>query len=482
MADVSLRQISDHLFEIPPTGDMRVPGRIYASRALMELSRNDESLQQVAHVAELPGIVGASLAMPDFHWGYGFPIGGVAAFDAESGVVSPGGVGYDINCGVRLVRTGLKHADVKDRIRDVARQIFRDIPAGVGSDGTIKVKDRAEGARLVTEGARWAVERGFGSADDLLHIEEGGRLEGADPEAVPHRAWERGLPQVGSLGSGNHFLEIQIVDEIFHPAAAARFGLERGTVAFAIHSGSRGFGHQICEESLASMVRAAGKYGIRLPDRQLCCAPLGSPEASRYLGAMFAAANFAFANRQVMKGVAEKALARATGRSADDLDARLVYDVCHNIAKFETHEVGGKPRKLCVHRKGATRALPPGHALIPEAYRDLGQPVLVPGDMGRASYLLIGNARASKDTFASTCHGAGRRHSRTAMKRMLQGRDLQREMLEKHGVVVMAHSRDGIIEEMPEAYKDVSEVVEVMERAGISDRVVRLKPIACIKG
>jgi len=482
MSDVPLQQINDYLFEIPPTGDMRVPGRIYASRDLMDLAKSDESLTQVMNVAQLPGIVGASLAMPDFHWGYGFPIGGVAAFDAETGVVSPGGVGYDINCGVRIFRTGLMHADVKDRIRDVARQIFRDIPAGVGSDGAIKLKDRTEGARLVTGGAPWAVERGFGSADDLLHIEEGGCLAGANPDDVPHRAWERGLPQVGSLGSGNHFLELQIVEEIFLPKVAARFGLERGTVTVAIHSGSRGFGHQICEESLAAMVRASSAYGIRLPDRQLCCAPIGSPEADRYFGAMFAAANFAFANRQVMKGVAERALARATGRSLQDLDSRLIYDVCHNIAKFETHEVGGRLRKLCVHRKGATRALPPGHPLIPEAYRDLGQPVFVPGDMGRASYLLIGNARASKDTFASTCHGAGRRHSRGAMKRMLAGRDLQREMLEKHGVVVMAHSRDGIIEEMPQAYKDVTEVVEVMERAGISDKVVRLKPIACIKG
>jgi tRNA-splicing ligase RtcB len=479
---VDLRRLNDHLYEIPPTGAMRVPGRIYASADLMDLAKSDESLQQVMNVAQLPGIVGASLAMPDFHWGYGFPIGGVAAFDAETGVVSPGGVGYDINCGVRIFRTSLTHADLKDRVRDVTRQIFRDVPAGVGADGTVRIADRVEGARLVTGGAPWAVERGYGSPEDLLHIEEGGCLAGADPDAVPPRAWERGLPQVGSLGSGNHFLELQVVEEVFRPNVAKRFGLEQGTVTVAIHSGSRGFGHQICEESLAAMVRAAAKYGIRLPDRQLCCAPLGSPEANRYFGAMFAAANFAFANRQVMKGIAERALARATGRTVQELDTRLVYDVCHNIAKFETHEVDGKPRKLCVHRKGATRALPPGHPLIPDAYRDLGQPVFVPGDMGRASYLLIGNARASKETFASTCHGAGRRHSRSAMKRMLQGRDLQREMLEKHGVVVMAHSRDGIVEEMPEAYKNVTDVVDVMERAGISDKVVRLKPIACIKG
>jgi len=482
MAEVPLRRLSDVVYEIPQTGAMRVPGRIYASPELMESAKHDESLVQVMNVAHLPGIVGASLAMPDFHWGYGFPIGGVAAFDAKSGVVSPGGVGYDINCGVRLLRTDLKLADVKEGIRDIARQIFRDVPAGVGRDGTVKTPSRAEGERLVVEGARWAIERGYGAEEDLARIEEGGRIEGAKPEAVPARAWERGLNQIGSLGSGNHFLEIQVVEEVFLPEVAARLGLDAGTIAVAIHSGSRGFGHQICEESLAGMVRAAARYGIPLPDRQLCCAPLGSPEADRYLAAMAAAANFAFVNRQVMAGVVAKALARATGRSAPDLGCRLVYDVCHNIAKFEDHEVDGVTRRLCIHRKGATRALPPGHPLVPEAYRDLGQPVLVPGDMGRASFLLVGNARASRATFASTCHGAGRRHSRSAMKRMLRGRDLEKEMLQKHGVVVMAHSRDGIIEEMPEAYKDVTEVVDVMERAGISDKVVRLRPLACIKG
>jgi tRNA-splicing ligase RtcB len=482
MSDVPLRRLSDVLYEIPQIGEMRVPGRIYASPELMESAKQDESLRQVMNVAHLPGIVVASLAMPDFHWGYGFPIGGVAAFDLKDGVVSPGGVGYDINCGVRLLRTGLALDDVKEGIRDLARQIFRDVPAGVGRDGAAQVPSRAEGERLVVEGARWAVERGYGSEEDLSRIEEGGRIEGARPDAVPARAWERGLSQIGSLGSGNHFLEIQVVEEVFLPEVAKRLGLEAGTIAVAIHSGSRGFGHQICEESLTAMVRAAARYGISLPDRQLCCAPLGSPEADRYLAAMAAAANFAFVNRQVMAGVVGKALARATGRSPADLAIRLVYDVCHNIAKFETHEVDGVDRKLCVHRKGATRALPPGHPLVPEAYRDLGQPVLVPGDMGRASFVLVGNARASKATFASTCHGAGRRHSRAAMKRMLRGRDLEREMREKHGVVVMAHSRDGIVEEMPEAYKDVTEVVEVMERAGISDKVVRLRPLACIKG
>ncbi|MBI4565862.1 MAG: RtcB family protein [Planctomycetes bacterium] len=482
METVALHRLSDCVVEIPKTGAMRVPGRIYATADIMESEGQDESLKQVMNVACLPGIVGFSLAMPDFHWGYGFPIGGVAAFDAEDGVVSPGGVGYDINCGVRLMRTNLTHGDVRGRLRDIVRQIFRDIPAGVGGGGSITTPSRREADDLLTRGAAWAVERGFGAEDDLQHIEEGGRLEGADPGAVPPRSYERGLKQIGSLGSGNHFLELQIVDEVYRPEIARRFGLERETLAVAIHSGSRGFGHQTCEEFLSVMLRASRAYGIDLPDRQLCCAPLSSPEAKRYLGAMFAAANFAFVNRQVMKGVAERALARATGRSLEDLGMRLIYDVCHNIAKFETHEVDGRPRRLCLHRKGATRALPPEHPLIPPGYRDLGQPVLVPGDMGRASFLLIGNARASKDTFASTCHGAGRRRSRSAMKRALRGRDLYREMEEKYNVLVMAHSRDGVAEEMPDAYKDVTAVVDVMERAGISDKVARLRPIACIKG
>lgn len=479
---IPFRRLNDHLVEIPRHGRMRVPGRVYASEELLGEAKQDESLQQVANVASLPGIVGASLAMPDFHWGYGFPIGGVAAFDADEGIVSPGGVGYDINCGIRLVRSNLKLADVADKIRDLAKQVFRDVPAGVGGEGSVRRPTREEANDLLTKGAKWAVERGFGSADDLTHIEEGGALPGADPDAVPPRAFERGLPQIGSLGSGNHFLEIQTVEEIYLPKVAERFGLERGTIVLAIHSGSRGFGHQTCEDYLGVMLRASGKYGIELPDRQLCGAPLTSPEAKRYLGAMAAAANYAFVNRQVMKGVAEQSFAKATGRTTRDLDMRLIYDVCHNIAKFETHEVDGKPRRLCVHRKGATRALPPGHPLVPEAYRDLGQPVLVPGDMGRASFLLIGNARASKDTFASTCHGAGRRHSRNEMKRRMAGQDLYKIMEERHGVIVLGHSREGVAEEMPEAYKNVTEVVDVMERAGISDKVVRLRPLACIKG
>ncbi len=482
MSPVPLNRLNDYSVEIPRHGAMRVPGRVYASEQLMTGGRQDDALQQVVNVATLPGIVGASLAMPDFHWGYGFPIGGVAAFDAQEGLVSPGGVGYDINCGVRLLRTDLQLADVADRIEAVAKQVFRDVPAGVGREGPIKIPTRLDAERLLTKGAAWAVEEGYGSADDLAHIEEGGCLPGANPGAVPPRAYERGLPQIGSLGSGNHFLEIQVVEEVYLPKVADRLGLAKGSIALAIHSGSRGFGHQVCEDHLGMMVAASRKYGLELPDRQLCGAPLVSPEGRAYLGAMAAAANFAFVNRQVMQHLAGRAVARATGRTAERLGLRLVYDVCHNIAKFERHVVDGVERELCVHRKGATRALPPGHPLVPAAYRDLGQPVLVPGDMGRASFLLVGNARASGATFASTCHGAGRNHSRTEMKKRMAGRDLYREMRERHGVLVLGHSREGVAEEMPEAYKDVTQVVDVMERAGISDKVVRLRPLACIKG
>jgi tRNA-splicing ligase RtcB len=479
---IDLVRLSDSAVEIPKTGAMRVPGRIYASESLLEPAKLDEAVQQVRNVAHLPGIVKHSLAMPDFHWGYGFPIGGVAAFDAEEGVVSPGGVGYDINCGVRLVRSDLTLDEVRPKLRDIVNQVFRDIPAGVGQGGAIRTPSKEEGRRMSVMGARWAVEQGFGTDRDLDLIEEGGCLKGADPDAVSARAWERGLSQLGTLGSGNHFLELQVVEAVYRPDVAERLGLALNGIVFAVHSGSRGFGYQVCDDSIGVMMKAAGKYGIHLPDRQLCCAPLSSPEAKRYLGAMCAAANFAFANRQIMMALAQRAIARVIGRGPDHLGFRLIYDLCHNIAKFEEHDVDGVLRRLCVHRKGATRALPPGHPLVPKAYADLGQPVFVPGDMGRASFLLIGNARASKETFASTCHGAGRKHSRGAMKKMMGGRDLFKLLEEKYGVIVRGHSRDGVAEEMPDAYKDAAEVVNVMEHAGISDKVVRLKPLACIKG
>ncbi|HXX92228.1 MAG TPA: RtcB family protein, partial [Planctomycetota bacterium] len=381
------------------------------------------------------------------------------------------------NCGVRLIRTDLERSEVQPKIRDLVRNIFRAIPAGVGSDGAIPTPKEADALAIVTQGAKWAVDHGYGVPADLDHIEDGGLYPGADPKAVGDRAFKRGMPQVGTLGSGNHFLEIQVVDRIFRKDVAAHFGLREGTVCFSIHSGSRGFGYQVCEDNLKSMVRASEHYGIALPDRQLCCAPLSSPEAKQYLAAMACAANFAWVNRQVMTALTRRVFAQTLGVTEDSLEARLIYDVCHNIAKMEEH--GG--RRLCVHRKGATRAFGPGHPLLPPAYRDLGQPTFIPGDMGRASFLLIGKEGSMRETFGSTCHGAGRAHSRTAMKRMTQGRNLFRE-LEERGVIVMAHGRDSVAEEMPEAYKDASLVVDVMEQAGVTDKVARLVPIGCIKG
>jgi tRNA-splicing ligase RtcB len=473
-----LKKIQPWLYEVPKRGGMRVPGRIYASPELLESQKVDEAVEQVRNVAHLPGIVDYSLAMPDFHWGYGFPIGGVAAFDEEDGVLSPGGIGFDQNCGVRLVRTSLDRADVQPKIRELVRNIFRAIPAGVGSDGAIPTPKADDARAIVTQGAKWAVYHGYGTPDDLDHIEDGGLYPGADPKAVSDRAFSRGMPQVGTLGSGNHFLEIQVVDHIYRKDVAERFGLKVGTICFSIHSGSRGFGYQVCEDYLKIMIRASKDYGIALPDRQLCCAPLRSPEAKQFLAAMACAANFAWVNRQVMTAITRRIFAQTLAVTEESLEARLIYDVCHNIAKMEEH--GG--RRLCVHRKGATRAFGPGHPLLPEAYRDLGQPTFIPGDMGRASFLLIGKAGSMRETFGSTCHGAGRAHSRTAMKKMTQGRNLFKELEEERGVIVMAHGRDSVAEEMPEAYKDASLVVDVMEQAGVTDKVARLRPLGCIKG
>lgn len=479
---MTIRRLTDYLYEIPREGKMRVPGRIYASEELMRTQKNDEAIQQVRNVAHMPGIVNYAIAMPDFHWGYGFPVGGVAAFDLDEGVISPGGIGYDINCGVRLMSTSVTWDRLKTQIRETVRNLYKAVPAGVGADSSIPEPNMEEFKKIVTQGARWAVERGYGRPGDIEHIEENGCLEGADLNAVSKRAVERGKPQIGSLGSGNHFMELQIVAEIIQPQIAARLGLREGSVALAIHSGSRGFGHQICDDYLATMLKASQKYGIELPDRQLCCAPFRSEEAQRYLAAMKCAANFAWNNRQVMRGIAQRVMAQTLGITEDELDMRLVYDVCHNIGKVEEHVVDGKKKKVVIHRKGATRALGPGHPLVPEAYRDIGQPVLIPGDMGRSSYLLIGTQTAESETFGSSCHGAGRVASRKQMLRQTRGRDLFQELQEKHGVVVMGHGRDSVAEEMPEAYKDASQVVEVVEKAGISKAVVRLKPVGCIKG
>ncbi len=482
MADLQIRRISPACIEVPPQGGMRVPGRVFASEALLRTQKAEEAVQQVANVAHLPGIVKYSMAMPDFHWGYGFPIGGVAAMDVEGGVVSPGGVGFDINCGVRVISTRLMLDEVRPRIREVIRAIYRDVPSGVGSGGAIPKLKREELEALAVQGAPWAVARGFGRAADLDAIEDGGVYPEADPGRVGERAMKRGADQVGTLGSGNHFLEIDVVDEVYLPDIAARMGLEKDRIAVGIHTGSRAFGYQICEDFTRAMQKASRAHGIDVPDRQLACAPVRSPEGKAYLGAMACAANYAWVNRQVIMALVERALARVLGRSADDLGMRLIYDVCHNIAKLETHEVDGTPRALCVHRKGATRAFGPGHPAVPEPWRDVGQPVLIPGDMGRCSYVLVGTEGAMRETFGSACHGAGRVASRSAMLKSRRHANPFKEMEERFGVFVMAPGAAGAVEELPDAYKDVSEVVETCETAGISRKVARLRPLGVMKG
>lgn len=477
--EAKLRKIEAYLWEVEKTGGMRVPGRIYANESMVDQARSEGGLAQVVNVAHLPGIVGYSLAMPDIHWGYGFPIGGVAATDpAEGGVISPGGVGYDINCGVRLATTRLGYPDVQGKMEALVTSLFRHIPTGVGSSGAIQRVSHKELDQVMVKGARWAVEQGYGLDRDLEHTEEEGCLAGADPAAVSQRARDRGRDQLGTLGSGNHFTEIDIVEEIYHEEAAREFGLHEGQIALQIHTGSRGFGHQVCDDYLKVMARAARKYDLQLPDRQLACAPVESDEGRQYMAAMACAANFAWANRQIIMALAERALLEALGISPRDLGMRLVYDVCHNIAKIEDHEVAGSVRTLCVHRKGATRAYPPLDAKNP--WR-LGQPVLVPGDMGTESYVCLGQEKSLRATWGSTCHGAGRVMSRRQATRQFRGRDLIREMRDR-GIEVLAKDRRTVAEEMSDAYKDVSQVVAVMHEAGISLKVAKLRPLAVIKG
>ena len=439
---------------------LRTDVRIFASRALVEQIRADDSLDQAANVATLPGIVGSSLAMPDIHQGYGFPIGGVCATDpAQGGVVSPGGVGFDINCGVRLLRTNLGRAEVKARIDELIEQAFRDVPCGTG-------------------GAGWMTRHGYGPATDAERCEAGGSLPGADPDTVSPQAKQRGRPQLGTLGSGNHFMEVQYVESIHDAAAAQAYGLEEGQVVVLIHSGSRGLGHQVCTDALKQMGTAMKRYGIELPDRQLACVPADSPEGRHYLGSMRAAANFAWANRQAIAHFLRTSFAAVFGARAQ-LD--VVYDVCHNIAKLERHEVEGGTRPVLVHRKGATRAFPPGHAETPAAYRDVGQPVFIPGSMGTASWVLAGQAGAMRESFGTCCHGAGRLLSRKAAK---HGRSVE-DVLAKLGalgVVVRSETRKGLLEEIPEAYKDVDEVIAVVHGAGLAKKVARLRPMGVIKG
>lgn len=467
-------------WEIPRTGKMLVPGLIFADERILPSIEDDRSPEQVYNVAHLPGIVDRSLAMPDIHWGYGFPIGGVAAFDLERGVVSPGGVGYDINCGVRVAVTGLKREVVAAHIRPLIDALFARVPCGVGSKGDIRLS-RNEMDAVLKLGAAWAVSRGMGNSSDVGRIENQGALPGADPAAVSDRAFERGRDQLGTLGSGNHFLEIGYVEEIFDAETASQWGLELDGVTMMVHSGSRGLGYQVCDEFLARMVKSVAKEGIDLPDRQLACTRFTSDLAQEYLSAMAAAANFAFANRQVLMHLARRTWEEVLEIPPKDLRFRLLYDVCHNIAKIETHEVNGKKTRLCVHRKGATRAFPAGHPELPPEYRASGQPVLIPGDMGRASYILAGEPGSMKETFGSACHGAGRLLSRSKALKVAKGRAIERELQAAH-VYPRSKGFKTLKEEIPEAYKDVSLVVDVVQRAGLARKVARIRPMGVVKG
>lgn len=463
-------------WRIDRAGDMKVPGVVFVSRELLPEAAADQSLQQVANVATLPGIVEASYAMPDVHWGYGFPIGGVAATEVDNGgVVSPGGVGFDISCGVRLLIAPIDRHELSFHLEMVMDALDRLVPRGMGR-GAVWELGEPELRRVLQGGARAAVEAGYGDERDLERCEDGGVLEGADADAVSERALARGLHQVGSLGSGNHFLEVQVVEEVLDAVVASRFGLRVGQVCVMIHSGSRGLGHQVCTDAVAGMETAMRRYGLSVPDRQLACVPVRSPEGRAYLAAMAAAANYGRANRQLLSVVARRAFSRVLGASGR---LELLYDVSHNLAKLETHVVDGRPRLLCVHRKGATRALPPGHRDVPVDLAEAGQPVLVPGSMGTASYVLVGEPGGG--AFASTCHGAGRAMSRTAARHQVSGAALRRE-LAAAGVAVRASSNRGLAEEAPASYKDIDAVVSCVERAGLARRVARLVPVGVVKG
>lgn len=467
---MKLRKIGEYRYEIPMDykAGMGVPGLIFANESMIE--NVSEAVEQVANVATLPGVLKHSLAMPDMHWGYGFPIGGVAAMSIDDGVISPGGVGFDINCGVRLLVSDMVYEDIKEKLKDLVDRIFKEVPSGVGSKGKLRLSSE-ELKELTVKGASWAVDKGYGYAEDLKCIEEEGCMKGADADVISKRAIQRGAPEIGTLGAGNHFLEIQRVEKIYDEGIAKAFGLFEGQITVMIHTGSRGFGHQVCTDFLEVMEKASKAYGITLVDRQLACAPIESKEAQNYYGAMCCAANYAWANREIITHWVRKSF---------DEELRVLYDVAHNIAKFEEHEVDGKNVRCCVHRKGATRAFY-DRKEIPAPYRAVGQPVLIPGDMGTASYVLVGTEQAMKETFGSTCHGAGRLLSRHQALRDLTYEGVSSELKEK-GIYLRAASKKVAVEEAPKAYKRVDEVVDVCEKAGISKIVARMVPLGVVKG
>ncbi len=476
------QRVSEYIWELPQDfrDDMRVPARLFGDEALVDAAFDDRSIEQLINTATLPGVVEYTMALPDFHQGYGFPIGGVAAMETPEGVISPGGVGYDINCGVRLMGTHLEKEAVAPYLGELTTAIYHACPSGVGGKGRINVTEK-ELDQLLTNGADWARKRGLARDEDLACTEERGCLPGADPSKVSARAKQRGRTQVGSLGAGNHFLEVDVVREIYDSEVAGVFGLRENQVMVQIHCGSRGFGHQVCSDYVDKLQSAVKQYNIQLPSRQLVCAPLNSPEGKAYYAAMACAVNYAFVNRQVLAMGVREAFEQILVGKVRDFDLFQIYDVTHNIAKFEEHEVKGRKMRLCVHRKGATRAFGPGYAGLPDLYRDVGQPVLVPGSMGTSSYVMVGTQQAMELTFGSTCHGAGRVMSRTQARKKVWGADL-REKLEADGIVVRAGSNKGLAEEAPLAYKDVSQVVEVVHGVGIARKVARLEPLAVIKG
>jgi tRNA-splicing ligase RtcB len=478
-----IKQIDDVRWEIPQDykHGMRVPVRIYADAELLNGMRGDMTLEQATNIAFLRGIYKYSIILPDGHQGYGFPIGGVAATDVEEGVISPGGVGYDINCGVRLLHTNLEKKDVEPKLRELVDALFYNVPSGLGSRGKVRLT-HPQLDEVLENGVRWAVENGFGWKDDMERLEEGGCLAGADASKVSQRAKERGLPQLGSLGSGNHFLEIQVVDKIFDPEVARAFGItHEGQVTVMIHTGSRGLGHQVCSDYLRAMEHTVGKYGLPLPDRELVNVPINSPDGQAYLAAMACAANYGFTNRQMITHWVRESFEKVFGKDAETLGLHLVYGLAHNIAKFEKHTINGESKKVCVHRKGATRAFPSGHPDVPQLYREVGQPVLIPGDMGTASHVLVGTEQGMLETFGSTAHGAGRHMSRTAARRQFRGQDV-RHRLEARGIVTRCAKISVMAEECSESYKNIDRIAAVSDKAGIARKVARLVPIGVTKG